>query len=437
MTYFYVYAIAIVLIAIAFVCYPIIKTKMQSSSSHRLVARLELSNANVIKQRITELESEVEEGLIDADEKENAIRDLKLALVSETPDVDAKIQKPFNPIIFILLALPAIAIGAWVYVESNQLPGLFAYKESKLQIDDLRQKLEQQGPQSLTPDDFAQFALSLRSSLRDNPDDARGWSFLAMVNTSIGRVDEGLAAYKKALDLTPQDDALRFKYAEALMLQGGEESLQNSARQLSYLIQRQPENGNNRLLLTSVAIQLQNVDLAVTQFSLIKNNMNPTSQFYQTIVAELRKLGVNDISIVGESSMPADALSMGTAVVEGVKQLFINVNISDDLVSRLPERAYLIVFAQNGDGGSRAPLAVKRVLLQNLPVQIVLSDSDAMIPAMNLSSANTVNITARVSMDEDVMPTAGELEGKLIGVSLRTNTKSDALTLDVIINNVL
>jgi cytochrome c-type biogenesis protein CcmH len=346
----------------------------------------------------------------------------------------------------VVLALPAIGIGAWVYWQSNQLEGLLAYKESTLQVDDLRIKLDEQGPQSLTPNDFAKFALSIRSNLRDNPDDVRGWSYLAMLSTSIGRVDEGIAAYKKALDLTPQDDELRFKFAEALMLQGTQESLQNSVRQLNYLVQKQPDNGNNRLLLTSVAIQLKDTELAVNQFALIKDDMNPTSQFYQTIVTELRKLGVIDVSIVGEPAiavntmplaMPAGAMAVEAQGSLSVSELLINVNISDVLQSSLPNRAYLIVFAQHSDGRSKAPLAVKRVALPSLPVQISLSDNDAMIPAMNLSSAQQVNITARISLDEDVMPSTGELEGVVLDISLAEISAKQAASINVIIDKVL
>ncbi len=442
MTNFYLSALGIVLLAALFVVYPIMLQRMREKSKHKQKQVVMLSNANVVKQRMLELEREVEEGLIDADDKDNAVHDLKLALVDETPDfIESK--KNVSVVMFIALGIPALLIGAWVYWQSNQLEGLQAYTDTKIEIDDLRKKLEEQGPESLTPDDFAKFALSIRTALRDDPSDVRGWTYLAMVSTSIGRVDEGIAAYKKALDLTPLDDNLRFKFAETLMLQGTQDSLDNAKRQLEYLIQKQPNARNNRLLMTSVAIQLQDAELATAQFSVIKNDMNPTSQFYQSIVAELKKLGVSDVAIVGEPNMgQVDVAQTNVSSIEALppstsvqgSEVSVTVNISDELGSKLPSNAYLIVFAQHNDGRSRAPLAVKRFALPQLPVQISLSDSDAMIPAMNLSSAERIKITARISLDDDVMPAAGELEGSVVNIDLSNMPNN---VINVVINKVL
>jgi cytochrome c-type biogenesis protein CcmH len=44
------------------------------------------------------------------------------------------------------------------------------------------------------------------------------------------------------------------------------------------------------------------------------------------------------------------------------------------------------------------PLAVKKLKLSDLPVTVVLGDSDKMIPSMKLSSFDQVTLGARVSM---------------------------------------
>jgi len=401
---FYLSALGLVALALIFVIYPVVRAKQKD--------KVHVSNANVVKQRISELEREVEEGLIDADDKEQAIQDLKIALVDETPESATNAGK-LSAQVMVLLAIPAVLLGAWVYWQSNQLGGLYEYKQAKTEVVALRERMQESGGQGLTPNDFAVLALSIRSSLRDNPDDATGWGTLGLISSAIGRVDESVAAYEKAIDLNPGDDDLRFKYAETLMLSGSEDHLATAKRQLDYLLGKEPSNRNYRLLLTTVAIKQQDAEVANKHFSFIKDQLDPSSQFYLSIVNELAKLGVNVVP--GEQA----SASLGeNTFANNSSALNVTVNIDDALKSKLPKNAYLIVFAQNSEGASKAPLAVKRLILDTLPVVVNLSDQDAMIPSMNLSSAKTVKLTARISIDENVMPQAGELEGSINDIKI-------------------
>ncbi len=452
MTSFYLYAIALVAFACLFVVLPLLQAKRQNL--------MELSNANVVKQRISELEQEVSEGLISEQDKEQAIKELKIALVDETPEdavllsKDESLDAPrkVNLLKFALLALPAIAIGIWVYWQSNQISGLTEYTQTRVEVGKLQEQMREQGAQSLSPNDFAKLALAIRASLRETPDDARAWGYLGLINSAIGRSEEGVQAYLKALDIEPQDDQIRFQYAEALMLTGDEDSLNESKRQLLYLLQKSPDNRDYRLLLTTVGLQLSDTELAYQSFMSVKEQLNPNSQYFQSIVQRFKELGI-DIPV--SSASPLVGTGNGTATEEGSESpsivssrqntsdesvnddmvaVNVVVDISDSLRSKLPEQAYLIVFAQNQDGSSRAPLAVKRIALPDLPYSLQLSDQDAMIPNMNLSSATSVKLTARVSIDADVMTKAGELEGVIENIDVNSLSEKP---LRVLINKEL
>lgn len=413
-------ALGLLVLALIFVVYPIFRAKQQD--------KVQLSNANVVKQRIIELEREVEEGLIDSKDKEQAINELKIALVDETPNAPLKVGKlSIGPML--ALALPAIAVGIWVYWQSNQLTGLQEYKQAQIDVIALRERMQETGGQGLTPDDFAVLALSIRTALRDKPDDVQGWGTLGLVNSAIGRIDESIAAYEKAVDLNPSDDTLRFKYAETLMLSGSEDHLATAVRNLEFLLSKDISNRNYHLLLTTVAIKLQDAEKANQHFAMIKDQLDPESQFYQSIVTELAKLGVNVLpSDNTENNSPANTLA------NNISALNLTIDIDDALQSKLPKDAYLIVFAQNSESASRAPLAVKRFPLGSLPVNVSLSDEDAMIPSMNLSSANKVKLTARISLDDNVMPQAGELEGSIHDIPITAGTSE---SFKVIINKEL
>ena len=54
------------------------------------------------------------------------------------------------------------------------------------------------------------------------------------------------------------------------------------------------------------------------------------------------------------------------------------------------------------------PLAVKRLRLQDLPVTLSLSDADAMMPSMKLSSFDQVIVGARVSFSGNPVAQSGD-----------------------------
>lgn len=417
MTNFYIYAIALIAVSMFFVLVPLLRKAKQ--------AELQLTNANVVKQRMTELEQEVKEGLISEKDKQTAIRELKLALVEESDRVSAASHsepvRVVNWPLVSLLSVPAIAIGIWVYVDANQLDGLSEYKSVQAQEQEITQLILGQSEQEVTPNDYAKLALIIRNRLRSAPDDAEGWRSLGRVQMTIGRMEESISAYEKALKIAPANLDIREQYAQALMAAGTEESLENARRQVEYMIGLQPENREYRLLLTVVATQLGDVDLAVENFLMIRNMLSDSSNFYQSLVAQMINIGAPESLLVGDEQTPSGAsvdgdsnMASAEANAQGVGTgIDVTVDIDPSLVSKLPERGYLIVFAQNADLESRVPLAVVRMPLQSFPVALNLSESDAMLPSMSLTTASRVRLTARVSMDEDVMPSAGELQGEI------------------------
>ena len=75
----------------------------------------------------------------------------------------------------------------------------------------------------------------------------------------------------------------------------------------------------------------------------------------------------------------------------------------------------------------RSPLAAKRVTVADLPIEVQLSDSDAMMPNMKLSSFPEVQLVARVSRAGQ--PTKGEWIGR--GSPLASSTEAPQhLTID-------
>jgi cytochrome c-type biogenesis protein CcmH len=451
-TSFYLYCALFALIAVGFIVYPWLKDRNAKK-------RFEVTNTNVIKQRIQEIEREASEGLIDPEEMQTAIDEMKVALADETAFHDAQEQKAASTSLsaksaklpLIIGAIPALVAAVWVYVDANQLSGLQDLVDATNNIDELSQRILVKPANDVQPEEFQKYALVIRQQLRKDPLDATGWQWLGRLRMSLGQTEEAVNAFDKALKISPDSEDIRMKYAQAMMMVGDDENLRNAKRQVSYLVQIAPENRNYRLLLTVVAAQLNDREVALANFAIIKDQLSANSSLYQSLVSQLRTMGApeelllldNNASneVVGESttslagSIPSNA-DRANGAGQQVRQesadrgFDITVSIASELESKIPSSGFLIVFAQDAISGSRVPLAVKKLALPQFPISVTLSADDAMIASLSLKNAEQVTITARISVDEDVMTSTGELQGSLVNVQVNDSMQAVNLIIN-------
>lgn len=452
MTSFYLYCALFALIAVGFIVYPWLKDRNAKK-------RFEVTNTNVIKQRIQEIEREASEGLIDPEEMQTAIDEMKVALADETAFHDAQEQKAASTSLsaksaklpLIIGAIPALVAAVWVYVDANQLSGLQDLVDATNNIDELSQRILVKPANDVQPEEFQKYALVIRQQLRKDPLDATGWQWLGRLRMSLGQTEEAVNAFDKALKISPDSEDIRMKYAQAMMMVGDDENLRNAKRQVSYLVQIAPENRNYRLLLTVVAAQLNDREVALANFAIIKDQLSANSSLYQSLVSQLRTMGApeelllldNNASneVAGESttslagSIPSNA-DRANGAGQQVRQesadrgFDITVSIASELESKIPSSGFLIVFAQDAISGSRVPLAVKKLALPQFPISVTLSADDAMIASLSLKNAEQVTITARISVDEDVMTSTGELQGSLVNVQVNDSMQAVNLIIN-------
>ena len=438
MTSFYLIAVFFALVAAGFIVYPWLKDRNAKK-------RFEVSNTNVIKQRIQEIEREAAEGLIDPEEMQTAINEMKVALADESAfhEAQEKVARSTSlsaksaKIPLIIGAIPAIVAAVWVYVDANQLSGLKDLVNATDNIDELSERILVKPANDVQPEEFQKYALVIRQQLRKDPEDATGWQWLGRLRMSLGQTEEAVAAFDKALKISPDAQDIRMKYAQAMMMVGDDENLQNAKRQVSYLVQMAPENRNYRLLLTVVAAQLNDSEVAFANFAIIKDELSANSTLYQSLVAQLRSMGASEalLSLDGRESNAGVENESGSPLAGSnasadERGFEVTVSVANDLVSKLPASGFLIVFAQDAASGSRVPLAVKKISLPQFPISVTLSAADAMITNMSLKNAEQVTITARISVDEDVMTSPGELQGSLASVKVNDSMQSVALTIN-------
>jgi cytochrome c-type biogenesis protein CcmH len=97
--------------------------------------------------------------------------------------------------------------------------------------------------------------------------------------------------------------------------------------------------------------------------------------------------------------------------------LAITVQIDPTLASLAAPGDSVFVFARHADG-SGPPVAVKRIALDKLPLQVSLSDADSPMPAGKLSEQKTVQVMARLSKSGNAQAASGDVEADPVTVTV-------------------
>ena len=98
------------------------------------------------------------------------------------------------------------------------------------------------------------------------------------------------------------------------------------------------------------------------------------------------------------------------AAAAGGASLKVEVTVSDAMKARFKASDSVFVYAK-AQQGPPMPLAVQRLTLDQLPATVVLDDSMAMMPGMNLSAFGKVVVSARISPSGSAISQSGDAIG--------------------------
>ncbi|MDC8832669.1 c-type cytochrome biogenesis protein CcmI [Alteromonas gilva] len=376
------------------------------------------ANIAVVKQRLTELQREVEEGILSEQDMRQASDEIKISLVEEQyAQVDQ--QSPATLALCIGAAL-ALAVGGWAYYQASNLTRLSDAQAALNALPQLSAKLAEGAGENFTSEDFQQLTLAIRKRLQNDPDDGQGWMYLGRVWMALGQTQEAYSALEKALHYAPDDADVRMTYARALMGSDDKEQLQNAQRLLSRLVTEQPDNNNLTLMLAVVAGRLGDQAQLASNLARLEGKLpadNPLSIQLRERLAALQ----------------GDATTAAADSAEPLTGFTLTISVDETLAASVPEDAFLFVFAQDANGDNKMPAAVVRMPLKEMPLTVTLSNENAMTPTYSLNQLSAVRIVARVSADQQAPAQTGDLEG-VINAPVVTGQLSE---LEIVINKEL
>lgn len=379
----------------------------------RVSSDVSLDQKSLFADKLQLLVAARESGELSAADFQSAAQELKAQFLGVLPDAEQLTGDPRRgrwPAVGLVVVL---TLG--IYALTGQYQQLLQWQQAQEQLPALGERaLLGQGPQ-LSEAELTLFALGLRTKLATSGDDAVAWFVLGRIWLSQGQVPEAIEALEKALKLTPERSNVLLAHAQALLVEGSEESVQKAARSLGQVLAKEPQNLDALSMLALIASERGDLKEARAAWEMVAQLLpagDPRLASVQQQLAKLDTTGV--VPAPGQQSDQAATVAEPAATDASAPSplLRVRVKLSAETVAQFAGKT-LYVFARAVDGPP-LPVAVQKLQVpaQATELMVELSNVQAMQPSWNLAATSKVIVGARVSVSGSATPDPTDLQVK-------------------------
>ncbi|MDM5135508.1 c-type cytochrome biogenesis protein CcmI [Aeromonas salmonicida] len=385
-------------------------------------------NKQLYRQRLLEIGEEREQGIL-AEEPESLV-ELQRSLLDDIPDVEQS-ARGGKSLIWIPGVLVLVLVSLGLYYKLGAWQEVQRWQDASSRLGELSNRILVERDAQVTEQDLLDFMLALRTRLKDEPNDYRGWLLLGRLSLDGNDPDMAREALERAYDLAPQKAMVAVPYAQALMMTGDDAQADQLLRSAIAL---DPANIEARSVYAFMALQKEDFKTALMRWREMLPLMEKGSTRYAMVERSIdyaeQQLKQRGIAVTTPGAAnKSDEQGQQLEVKKG--EFPIHVTLAAGI--QMPEDAHLFVFAVVPNGPPM-PIAVKRIAGPTLPVTLSLGDGDAMMEGSKLSAYPQLQFKARLSRGGNVMNKEGAFEG--VSTSIPTDAIPSA-PIDIRIDHAL
>ncbi len=410
--------VLLTLIALLFVVVPFFKRERIQRLDHNANSEL----IRIYYQRLDELKDDLENQRIDAQMHDEAVVEQKRRLLNELSPEKALNSKGNNRIFALTGAGFLIVLTAIFYGYTGSQQQIKGWHDAMANLKSYGERAVMQNGEPLTANELQAFALALRTKLDQSGDDEVAWMLLGRVAMSLNEFDMAKQSFDKVLKMNPDNKQVLISYSQVLLMEGNDANMYQAATMLSKVLKAEPTNIDAISLLALIAYERKDWLQAKTAFEVLLASMEQNDPRYSMIAERIAEIDAHLNNEQVTNTEVADASN---------SEISITVDLDPALADSQPQNGTLFVFAKAASG-PQMPLAVVKMTEYSFPLTVTLSDANAMVDGLNLSSVEQIILTARLSKDATVVTSSGELEGKS-DVLERANVKEYSLLINELI----
>ncbi|MDH5833520.1 tetratricopeptide repeat protein [Luteimonas kalidii] len=264
----------------------------------------------------------------------------------------------------------------------------------------------------------------LQAALARDPAQPEGWRLLARAQASLGNREAARDAYMSALEHIPDDPELLLEAAQArAQAAPGNRFDDEALAMLRQALAIEPDNQRAAWFVGVVQRQRGEDAAAVATWEALLPKVDAsTATALRTQIDQAREAAGMPPLPADANASPVEAATAEAPVADArvaPGSLRVRVTLADGLAerARLSPDAVVFVIARAA-GGPPMPVAVERHAVRDLPLDIVLDDSDSPMPTAKLSSLEEVEVLARISATGSANRSVGDLESAPVRVRL-------------------
>jgi len=399
MTDFWIAASALLLVALAFLLLPILRGRRAQAEEDRTAL-----NVALYEERLAELTAQHAAGTLSDAQLEAGRADAARELLEDTENSDSpKIAKLGRSVPLIAAVLvPLVGYGLYMHWGASD----------KVQM--ARQFSEQ-------PRTVEEMTAHLEQAVKEQPDSAEAWYFLGRTYMNQERPADAAKAFARVVELAGRQPELLGQWAQAQYFAGDRQWSEQLQALTDEALQADPQE------LTSLGL------LGIAAYE--EGRYQDAVRFWEQLVAALPENDPSREAIRGgieRARQQVDGGSGNAAAGEApaaasTQAAALQIQVDPKVAETVSPEDSVFVFAR-AVNGPPVPLAAKRLTVGDLPATVTLSDADAMVPSLKISSVEQVMVMARVSRTGDA--TKGEWMGQSEALETRGDKNAVRLTID-------
>lgn len=374
---------------------------------HKSVDRTAL-NVALYEERIRELDAQMAAGEISAGQRDATLEEASRLLLSDTDQPERAQRRRGAPWVLVGAAGLLPVVVAALYLAWGNHDGLALSRDMQ---------------ENAQPESLEQMILRMERITQVQPESGEAWFMLGRGYLSAQRPAEAAQAFGESLERLGERPEVLAQLAQARFFASGNQLDSAAVAALDKALELDPNEPTALGLLGIAAFESGDYPGAISYWERLLVGMPPQSVGAQAIQGGIERARER-MAVAGtqapDTQAPEPEPENGNAVIR------VRLELAEGIADEMGPAAVVFLFAREPQGPPM-PLVARRFRVDELPAEVELSSADAMLPSVQLTEGQTLQLTARLSPTGDAMQGShqGRVDEVVVGASERVTLVVD------------